>query len=176
MRDPMASASSSTALTPPSKANDHQPDDSIRSISSTSSDTEAGSDDNDSNTPLSEEEKRVRLKVDLRLCTIAGILCSLNLLDSGIISSASVTSMLSDLDLTGNRYSVSIFIFTISSIAFQLPSTLAVRFFGPRIWFAFITFAFGLITMCTAFIHTWKEMIALRVLLGMAMSGIYFIC
>jgi MFS family permease len=26
---------------------------------------------------------------------------------------------------------------------------------------------------CTAFIHDWKEMIALRVLLGMAMSGIY---
>jgi hypothetical protein len=31
------------------------------------------------------ERKLVR-KVDLRLCTIAGILCSLNLLDSGIIS------------------------------------------------------------------------------------------
>ena len=59
-------------------------------------------------------ERRLRLKVDLRLCTIAGILCSLNLLDSGVISSASVTSMLSDLDLTGNRYSVSIFIFTIA--------------------------------------------------------------
>lgn len=29
--------------------------------------------------------------IDWRLCTIAGILCSLNLLDSGIISSASVT-------------------------------------------------------------------------------------
>lgn len=111
-------------------------------------------------------ERRLRLKVDLRLCTIAGILCSLNLLDSGIISSASVTSMLSDLDLTGHRYSVSIFIFTISSIAFQLPSTIAVRTFGPRIWFAVITFMFGLIKMCTAFIHTWREMIALRVLLG----------
>lgn len=71
-------------------------------------------------------ERRLRLKVDLRLCSIAGILCSLNLLDSGVISSASVTSMLSDLDLTGNRYSVSIFIFTISSIAFQLPATIAV--------------------------------------------------
>lgn len=118
-------------------------------------------------------EKRLRLKVDLRLCTIAGLLCSLNLLDSGVISSASVTSMLSDLDLTGNRYSVSIFIFTIASIAFQLPSTIAVRTYGPRRWFAFTTFCFGLTTMCTAFIHTWKEMIALRVLLGMAMSGIY---
>lgn len=118
-------------------------------------------------------EHRLRRKVDRRLCTIAGILCSLNLLDSGVISSASVTSMLSDLELTGNRYSVSIFIFTIASIAFQLPSTIAVRTFGPRKWFAFITFCFGLITMCTAFVQTWKEMIALRVLLGMAMSGIY---
>lgn len=118
-------------------------------------------------------ERRLRLKVDLRLCTIAGILCSLNLLDSGVISSASVTSMISDLDLTGNRFSVSIFIFTISSIAFQLPSTLAVRTFGPRLWFSFITFCFGLITMCTAFIQTWRQMIALRVLLGISMSGIY---
>ncbi|KAH3941721.1 hypothetical protein HBI56_211220 [Parastagonospora nodorum] len=124
---------------------------------------------------LEEEwEDSLRLKVDLRLCSIAGILCSLNLLDSGVISSASVTSMLSDLELNvGNRYSVSIFIFTIASIAFQLPSTIAVRTFGPRIWFAFITFCFGIITMCTAFVQTWRQMIAMRILLGIAMSGIY---
>ena len=119
-------------------------------------------------------ENSIRLKVDFRLCSIAGILCSLNLLDSGVISSASVTSMLADLGLDqGNRYSVSIFIFTIASIAFQLPSTIAVRTFGPRIWFGFITFCFGIITLCTAFVQTWRQMIALRILLGMAMSGIY---
>lgn len=118
-------------------------------------------------------EHRIRTKVDLRLCTIAGLLCSLNLLDSGVISSASVTSMITDLGLEGNKYSVCIFIFTISSIAFQLPSTIAVRTFGPRIWFSLITFSFGLVTLCTAFIHDWKEMIALRILLGMCMSGIY---
>lgn len=118
-------------------------------------------------------ERRLRLKVDLRLCTIAGVLCSLNLLDSGVVSSALVTSMPADIGLEGNRISVSIFIFTIASIVFQFPSTIAVRTLGPRIWFSFITFCFGLITMCTAFIHTWKEMIALRVLLGIAMSGIY---
>ncbi len=84
-------------------------------------------------------EKRLKLKVDIRLCTIAGLLCSLNLLDSGIISSASVTSMLSDLKLTGDRYSVAIFIFTISSIVFQLPSTIVMRFIGPRIFFSAVT-------------------------------------
>ena len=118
-------------------------------------------------------ERKLRLKVDLRLCTIAGLLCSLNLLDSGIISSASVTSMLGDLDLTGNRYSVAIFIFTVSSIVLQLPSTILVRTIGPRIYFSVVTVCFGIITLCTAFITTWRQMIALRVLLGCAMSGIY---
>ncbi|PVH99500.1 MFS general substrate transporter [Periconia macrospinosa] len=119
-------------------------------------------------------EKTVRWKTDLRLCSIAGLLCSLNLLDSGVISSASVTSMLSDLGLDqGNRYSVSIFIFTIASITFQLPSTIAVRTIGPRRWFSFITFSFGIITLSTAFVRTWRQMIALRILLGIAMSGVY---
>lgn len=122
---------------------------------------------------LSAVEKRLRLHLDLRLCTIAGLLCSLNLLDSGILSSASVTSMPQDLGLTGNRFSVSIFIFTVSSIIFQLPSTVLVRIVGPRPFFATATFCFGLITFCTAFIQSWREMIALRVLLGIAMSGIY---
>ena len=100
-----------------------------------------------------DEEKRIRLKVDLRLCTIAGLLCSLNLLDSGIISSASVTSMLSDLGLDqGNRYSVSILIFTVASVCFQLPATIAVRIVGPRIFFTFVTICFGLITLvCSLF-------------------------
>ena len=122
----------------------------------------------------SEKAGRLRLKVDLRLCTIGGLLCSLNLLDSGILSSASVTSMLKDLGLDqGNRYSLSILIFLVASVCFQLPATLAVRTVGPRIFFACITFAFGLITLCTAFIRTWKEMMLMRVLLGAFMSGIY---
>ncbi|RDW81752.1 putative MFS transporter [Aspergillus mulundensis] len=118
-------------------------------------------------------ESRIRRKTDLRLCSIAGLLCSLNLLDSGILASASVTTLLSDLDLQGQRYSVSIFIFTVASIVFQLPCTVAVRYVGPRPWFASITFCFGLITLCTAFVQTWRQMIAVRILLGISMSGIY---
>jgi MFS family permease len=118
-------------------------------------------------------ERKLRLKVDLRLCTIAGLLCSLNLLDSGVISSASVTSMPQDLGLSGTRYSVSIFIFTIVSVTFQLPSTIVLRFVGPRLFFASTTAGFGIITICTAFITSWRQMIALRVILGISTSGIY---
>lgn len=118
-------------------------------------------------------EKSLVRKVDLRLCTIAGLLCSLNLLDSGIISSASVTSMLEDLNLTGNRYSVSIFIMTLASIACQLPATILMRIIGPSIFFGCITVSFGVITLCTAFISSWRKMIVLRVLLGVTVSGIF---
>lgn len=117
--------------------------------------------------------RTIRRKVDLRLCTIAGILCSLNLLDSGIISSAAVTSMPADLGLTGTRYSVSIFIFTVASIVAQLPATILMRFIGPPTFFACTTVCFGVITLCTAFISDWREMIAMRVLLGISMSGVY---
>lgn len=55
-------------------------------------------------------ERRLVRKVDLRLCTIAGILCSLNLLDSGIISSASVTSIFGDLGMGGGNRYVSFFL------------------------------------------------------------------
>lgn len=117
--------------------------------------------------------RNIRRKIDLRLCTIAGVLCSLNLLDSGILSSASVTSMPEDLGLTGSRFSVSIFIFTVASICAQLPATIIMRFVGPPIFFSCTTVCFGLITLCTAFISNWREMIAMRVLLGISMSGIY---
>lgn len=43
----------------------------------------------------SQLERALVRSIDWRLCTIAGILCSLNLLDSGIISSASVTTWVS---------------------------------------------------------------------------------
>lgn len=95
-----------------------------------------------------EREKKLRWKIDMRLCTIGGLLTSLNLIDSGIISSASVTSMLKDLELDrGNRFSVSILIFTVASVAFQLPATIAVRLLGPRIFFPCTTICFGLITL-----------------------------
>ena len=128
---------------------------SISSFNSTDAFPQMSPTDAEDDVDTLDAEKRVRRRVDLRLCTIAGLLCSLNLLDSGIISSASVTSMLKDLGLDqGNRYSISILIFTVASVCSQLPATLAVRLLGPRVFFTLITFGFGLITLVTISIQT----------------------
>lgn len=123
--------------------------------------------------PHPELDGRIVRKIDLRLCTIAGILCALDLIDSGIMSSASATSMPQDIGLVGGRYSTAVWIVTLAQVVFKLPATIAMRFVGPPVFFTFVTVLFGLITLCMAYVADWKQMIALRFLMGLAMSGIY---
>ncbi|KAJ4393178.1 hypothetical protein N0V93_002385 [Gnomoniopsis smithogilvyi] len=118
-------------------------------------------------------DRRIVRKIDLRLCTIAGLLCALDLIDSGIMSSASATSMPTDLGLVGDRYSTAIWIVTLAQVVFKLPATIAMRFIGPPVFFTCTTILFGLITLCMAYVTDWRQMIGLRFLMGLAMSGIY---
>lgn len=118
-------------------------------------------------------DPRIVRKIDLRLCTIAGLLCALDLIDSGIMSSASATSMPTDLGLVGDRYSTAIWIVTVAQVIFKLPATIVMRFVGPPAFFTCTTILFGLITLCMGYVADWKQMIALRFLMGLAMSGIY---
>ncbi|KAJ4424917.1 hypothetical protein N0V82_000421 [Gnomoniopsis sp. IMI 355080] len=123
--------------------------------------------------PNIELDRRIVRQIDLRLCTIAGLLCALDLIDSGIMSSASATSMPADLGLVGDRYSTAIWIVTLAQVVFKLPATIAMRFIGPPIFFTCTTILFGLITLCMAYVTDWRQMIGLRFLMGLAMSGIY---
>jgi hypothetical protein len=94
----------SSSLQNGSKSASHHADQEIVTSRGEYDDTEVIYSDPEAEAEKERERKLVR-KIDLRLCTIAGILCSLNLLDSGIISSASVTSIFTDLGLgVGNRY------------------------------------------------------------------------
>ncbi len=86
---------------------------------------------------------------------------------------------------------MAILVYTVSSVTFQLPATILVRILGPRVMFSMITVGFGIITLvsvfkpleigsllklrikCTAFITTWKQMVGLRVLLGLFQSAIF---
>jgi len=42
---------------------------------------------------------------------------------------------------------VSILIYTVASVTFQLPATIAVKRLGPRVVFPLITVSFGIITL-----------------------------
>lgn len=123
--------------------------------------------------PALDLDRRIVRKIDLRLCTIAGLLCALDLVDSGIMSSASATSMPADLGLTGDRYATAIWIVVLAQVVFKLPATIVMRLVGPPAFFTCTTILFGLVTLCMGYVADWRQMIALRFLMGLAMSGVY---
>jgi hypothetical protein len=47
---------------------------------------------------------------------------------------------------------VAILVFTVASVTFQLPATIAVRILGPRIMFAGVTIGFGVITLVSCYL------------------------
>jgi hypothetical protein len=46
--------------------------------------------------------------------------------------------------------SVSILVYTVASVAFQMPATILVRMLGPRVMFSLITVGFGIITLVSS--------------------------
>ena len=104
--------------------------------------------DHRDNAEMKKKEKRLQIKVDLKLCIIANLLCSLNLFDNDIILSTLIINMLSDLDLNQrNRYFVFILIFTMISMCFQLLVIIIVRLLDFRVFFSLIIIFFDLITL-----------------------------
>src|ERR1700748_355472 len=72
--------------------------------------------------------------------------------------------------MQGNQYNVALTTFYVAYILIEVPSNLALKKLGS-IWLATLVIFFGVISLGTAFIHTYGQLIATRVLLGIAEGG-----
>lgn len=61
--------------------------------------------------------------------------------------------------------------FYISYIVFEIPSNMACKFFGPGWFLPSITFGFGILTVCFAFVRDIQSACAVRFLLGIFEAG-----
>ncbi|GKT92250.1 major facilitator superfamily transporter [Colletotrichum tofieldiae] len=128
---------------------------------------DGGSDDMETNTTpdhyefSSEEQKNIMRRVDVRLVTTVGLLYCFSVIDRSNLPSAAVAGMIGDLDMTGNRYPISVI----------LSRTL-----GPRTYFTGITMICGGIVIGMGFLTHWSQMVALRVILGALDSGFFPSC
>ncbi|KXH32022.1 major facilitator superfamily transporter [Colletotrichum nymphaeae SA-01] len=107
------------------------------------------------------EQKRIMRRVDIRLVATVGLLYCFSVIDRSNLPSAAVTGMREDLDLTGNRYPISVI----------LGRTL-----GPRAYFTAITMICGGIVIGMGFLTHWGQLVALRVILGALDSGFFPSC
>ncbi|KAL8988717.1 MAG: hypothetical protein Q9177_002254 [Variospora cf. flavescens] len=125
------------------------------------------------------EIKRIVRRIDIRLIPLCGLMYCVSLLDRTNLSNAAIAgydSMTTELNLrtrNPDRYSVITLVFFITYVIAQPPTTILTRFFGPRIWLATITLAWGVTMIGFGFVKDWTALVGLRALLGVLESGFF---
>ncbi|OTB01914.1 hypothetical protein M426DRAFT_74946 [Hypoxylon sp. CI-4A] len=128
-------------------------------------------------------ERRVLRKIDLRLLPILGALYTVAMVDRSNISVARISGLDEDLGLAvGNQASVTLLVFFIGYMLFELPSNMLIHRVGAANWLALIVFAWGLVSMGIGFLrdddnnnnnNSWVALAVLRSFLGVFEAGFY---
>ncbi|GJN87098.1 hypothetical protein Rhopal_000043-T1 [Rhodotorula paludigena] len=121
---------------------------------------------------VSKEEMRLVRKIDFIFGPIAYIAYLMTFIDRAAIGNARIAGLEADLGLTGYQFNISLTVFYIFYALFEMPSNIVCKWMGARIWIPLQIFLFGIITLCTAFIQNFGQLIAVRVLLGLAEAGV----
>ncbi|KEF52328.1 uncharacterized protein A1O9_11568 [Exophiala aquamarina CBS 119918] len=124
--------------------------------------------------------RRLRRKIDVRLIPLCAWLYLLNYLDRSNIGNAKILnsetgdSLLQNLRMDGQKYSIVITLFAVAYSAFDVPSNwILKRYVRPSRWLGFLCFGWGTLTLGFAFLHTYASAAVLRVFIGMFEAGFY---
>jgi MFS family permease len=121
-----------------------------------------------------DEIKKIRRRIDLRLLPALGLMYGISLMDRTNVSHAAIAGMFDDLDLnTGYGYSTITLIFFVSYIVFQPAMTILCRKIGPKIFLSAACLAWGVVLVGFGFVHDWRAMVGLRVIVGVFEAGFF---
>lgn len=110
-------------------------------------------------------------KFDVRLVPAMFLAHLLFFLDKGNIALARINGLEEDLKLVGNQFNMSLALFFILNIIFNIPGNLAVRRVGGAIWLPSLIVAWGLVTISTGFITNFAGLCITRIFLGLTESS-----
>lgn len=134
----------------------------------------------DTNTSVPElsksEERKLLLKIDFMLLPILCLLYACALIDRVNISSARVDGMGKDLDLLNpksNKYSIVLLVFFPGYFLFEIPSNVFLRRIGTSRWLAGLALAFGIVSLSSGFVQSYKTLAVCRFILGVCEGGFF---
>ncbi|KAH7122798.1 major facilitator superfamily domain-containing protein [Dendryphion nanum] len=116
-------------------------------------------------------ERRLVRKVDLYIVPTVALLYMFCFIDRANIGNARLAGFERDLGMSGYDYNQVLSIFYISYIIFEIPSNVACKLLGPGWFLPGTTLAFGILTVCFAFVRDIQQACAVRFLLGIFEAG-----
>src|SRR5208337_5018460 len=122
--------------------------------------------------PDSISEAQTYRKVDMRLIPFLFLCYILAYLDRVNVGFAKL-QMLKALSLSDAAFATGAGLFFIAYFFFEVPSNLALKKYGARMWIARIMITWGIVSACTIFIRGVWSFYSLRCLLGLAEAGFF---
>ncbi|KAF8626575.1 hypothetical protein AX15_004798 [Amanita polypyramis BW_CC] len=120
-----------------------------------------------------EQERRLWRKIDLRLMPILSLMYLMSFLDRGNIGNAKLEGLVTQLDLTGNKYNIALTMYFMTYCVFECPANLALKKFRPSRWLPGISVLWGLITTLMGLVKNYPQLVGVRVCLGVAEAGLF---
>jgi MFS family permease len=118
-------------------------------------------------------EKKVVQKLDLRLAPMFAVLYFIAYLDRSNIGNAAIVGLTEDLKLTGAQFSTAVSVFFATYVAFEIPVVLAMKKLKPSRAITMMVIGWSTITIGTAFVKNYRELVAVRLLLGLCEAGFF---
>ena len=76
----------------------------------------------------------------------------------------------------GNRYSIALLVLFITYFLFELPSTLSLRYIGPRQQLCGLAVSWGAVMLGMGFANDWRVIVVCRMLIGIFEAGFLPCC
>ncbi|GAA4670227.1 MFS transporter [Gordonia humi] len=111
-------------------------------------------------------------KVAFRVMPLVMLLYIFNYMDRTNISYAQL-GMEDDLGITTATFGAVSSIFFLAYVVFEIPSNMALKKFGARLWLARIAISWGIVTVILGFVNSVTHLYIVRILLGIAEAGLY---
>ncbi|KAK1248636.1 hypothetical protein MKX08_006856 [Trichoderma sp. CBMAI-0020] len=119
------------------------------------------------------DEKRLLRKLDLYIIPLVMGLYLFSFLDRVNIGNARLYGLEEDLHLSSEQFQVTVSIFFVTYLLFEVPSNLVLKLFTPRRWVSFIVVAWGIIATLSGLVQSYGALIACRLLLGVVEAGLF---
>ncbi|KAK8105191.1 hypothetical protein PG999_008550 [Apiospora kogelbergensis] len=118
-------------------------------------------------------ESRLLRKIDFHVLPILFLVYVVAFLDRVNISNALTLGLPAELSLMGQQPNISLTIFFVPYILFEIPSNILMKRFSPHVWLSGSILVFGVICIAQGFVRSYSGILATRFFLGLAESGIF---
>jgi sugar phosphate permease len=115
-------------------------------------------------------------RLDCRIIPMLFLYYLFNGLDKSNAGNVKIYTFLKDTHMTGTQFNLAQTWFFITYGLFEAPSNMCMRKFGPRLWLSGMVFCWGAVTLGSAWVKSYGDYAAARIVLGIFEAGLFQGC